>query len=592
MTRRSAASWVFALLTGATLLAAGRLGALEPTAGPVPGTVAVQGVLQAASGGPATDGNYPIKFALYAQQSGGEPVWTEQSGLVAVSKGLFQQVLGKVTPLQPALQLGATWLGVQVGGDPELPRLALNSAPFALQAAAAQSLQCTGCVKSGQLAAEVLAPYAKSTELQGLAKIADLAKVASSGQYGDLTGLPDLTGLVKGKDLAAVATTGNYADLKGAPDLSGYAQAAKLAAVAASGKYGDLQEKPVLAQIGKACGTGLVLRGFAADGSLDCVAKFDAKDLPADGLDEVSNGVLSNQFAEIRTGTKNKAIVDNFPAGSADAILFPDVGTAKKLTVTVAVTNSDVSKLTIELYGPGNSQPYKVYDGGKTGTALTFDLGVDGSPVSEAINKDYLGGNPKGSWSILVRDFEATTGTTDGAYNWSVAAEYVANGKVAVQGDMVVSGTITGKIASQNRNFQQVRAKGGQCYAAGGDYKGIDGLQMAMTTVGGSLRITGAVTVQYGVATAIRPVVDGKYPGEFNGLPWSYLWQDGVQSTGGGLCGSYVQLQYDRLFPGIPAGKHVVALQVYTSGTCGGNSCGVLVGNGGMDGMLSAEEYY
>ena len=69
-------------MIGATLLTAGRLGALEPLAGPVPGTVAVQGVLQAASGGPATDGNYPIKFALYAQQSGGEPVWTDRKSVV------------------------------------------------------------------------------------------------------------------------------------------------------------------------------------------------------------------------------------------------------------------------------------------------------------------------------------------------------------------------------------------------------------------------------------------------------------------------------------------------------------------------------
>lgn len=591
MTRRSAASWVFALMMGATLLTAGRLGALEPTVGPIPGTIAVQGVLQTASGGPAADGNYPVKFALYTQAVGGEAVWTELSGLVA-TKGLFQQTLGKGVPLQQALQGGAAWLGVQVGSDPELPRVALNSAPYALQAAAAQALQCTGCVQAGHLAAEVLAPYAKLTDLQSLAKTADLAKVATSGKYADLAGVPDLAGMVKAKELAAVAMTANYADLKGVPDLSSYAVSAKLATVATSGKYADLLEKPVLAQLGKACGTGLVLRGFGADGSLDCVPKFNPADLPADGLDEVSNGVLTNQFAEKRTGSKDKPIVDNFPAGSADAILFPDVGTAKKLAIAINLTNSDVSKVTVELYGPGNSKPYKVYDGGKTGTSLAFNLGVDGSPLSDALNKDYLGGNAKGSWSILVRDFEATTGTTDGVYNWSIAAEYIASGKVTVQGDMVVSGTITGKLASQNRNFQQVRAKGGQCYAAGGDYKAIDSLQMTMTTVGGSLRITGAVTVQYGVATAIRPVVDGKYPGEFNSLPWSYLWQDGVQTTGGGLCGSYVQLAYDRLFSGIPAGKHVVALQIYTSGTCGGNACGVVVGNGGMDGLLSAEEYY
>ena len=578
-------------MMGATLLAAGRLGALEPTVGPIPGTIAIQGVLQTAAGGPAADGNYPVKFALYAQASGGEAVWTELSGLVA-SKGAFQQALGKDVPLPAALQSGAAWLGVQVGSDPELPRVALHSTPYALQAAAAQSVQCSGCIGVQHLATSVLAPYAKLSDLQGWAKSADLAKVALTGKYADLSGVPDLSGLAKSKDFAAVATTASYSDLKGTPDLSSYAVASKLAAVASSGKYSDLQEKPVLATIGKACGTGLVLRGFGADGSLDCVPKFNPADLPADGLDEVSNGVLTNQFAETRAGSKDKPIADNFPAGSADAILFPDVGTAKKLTIAINLTNSDVSKVAIELYGPGGSQPYKVYTGEKTGTSLAFKLGVDGSPLSEAINKAYLGGNPKGSWSVLVRDFEANTGTTDGVYNWSISAEYIANGKVTVQGDMLVNGTITGKVASQNRNFKQVRAKGGACYAAGGDYKLVDGLQMDMTTVGGSLRITGAVTVQYGVATAIRPIVDGKYPGEFNGLPWAYLWQDGVQTTGGGLCGSYIQLSYDRLFSAIPAGKHVVALQVYTSGTCGGNACGVVVGNGGMDGLLSAEEYY
>lgn len=577
---------------GASLLTAGRLGAF------VPDEVAVQGALRSAGGGAAADGNYSVKFALYGQASGGNALWTETAGQLSVQGGLFQHSLGKTTPLAPGIASGGSWLGIQVGSDPELPRVALASSPYALRTKVAEELQCSGCVNAAHLAQDVLAPYAKKVDLQGLAKSSDLAKVSGSGLYQDLIGAPDLSGLAKTQELAKVAASGQYTDLLGKPDLSSFAKTAQLAAVATSGSFADLKNSPVLPQLGKACGTGLVLRGFAADGSLDCASSIDASLLPGDGLDEVSNGVLSNQFSEVKFGSKDKAIVDNFAAGTADEIVFPDVGLAKKLLVSIEVVNSDVSDLSIELYGPASGTAYKVYSGGATGTSLKLKFGGDDSAISQALRKSYLGANPKGGWSIIVRDLKASTGTTDGHFNWSVAADYIANGKLAISGDaklqgnLTVSGSIAGKFASQNRNLVQVRAKGGQCYAAGGNYKPIDGLTLKTTTVGGSLRISGSITVQYGVSTAVRAVVDGKYAGEFSGIPWSYLFQDGVVSTGGALCGSYVQLSHDRLFTGIPAGLHTVELQIYTSGACGGNACGVVVGNGGMDGWLAAEEYY
>lgn len=577
---------------GASLLTAGRLGAF------VPNEVAVQGALRSASGAPIADGSYPVKFALYAQASGGAALWSESAAQVSVQGGLLHHALGKITPLGSSLAAGAAWLGVQVAADPELPRVPLASAPFALRAQTAEALQCSGCIGATHLAGEVLAPYAKKIDLEGLLKASELHAVALSGKYQDLSGAPDLSGLAKSQDLAKVATSGQYADLQGKPDLSSYAKSAQLAAVATTGSYADLKNTPVQPQLGKACGTGLILRGFKVDGGLDCVGTLDAALLPADGLDEVSNGVLSNQFSQVETGSKDKAIADNFAAGTADEVVFPDVGLAKKLLVSIDIVNSDVSDLVVELYGPASASPLKVYSGESTGTSLKLKFGADDSAISKALRQAYLGSNPKGGWSIVVRDLGASTGTTDGVFNWSVAADYVANGKLAMTGDAVlqgnlsVSGTISGKLASQHRRIEQVRAKGGQCFAPGGNYKSIDGLQLKITTVGGALRISGAVTAQYGVSTALRATVDGKYAGEFSGVAWSYLFQDGVTSTGGALCGNYVQLSYDRLFSGIPAGPHTVELQVYTSGACGGNACGVIIGNGGMDGWLTAEEYY
>jgi len=74
---------------------------------------------------------------------------------------------------------------------------------------------------------------------------ADLAAVATSGAYSDLSGLPtlfsgayaDLTGT---PTLAAVATSGAYSDLSGTPTL---------AAVATSGAYSDLSGTPTLAAV-------------------------------------------------------------------------------------------------------------------------------------------------------------------------------------------------------------------------------------------------------------------------------------------------------------------------------------------------------
>ena len=65
-------------------------------------------------------------------------------------------------------------------------------------------------------------------EAKGYAVAADLATVATSGSYADLSNTPNL---------ATVATSGNYSDLNGTPSL---------ATVATSGSYNDLTDKPAI----------------------------------------------------------------------------------------------------------------------------------------------------------------------------------------------------------------------------------------------------------------------------------------------------------------------------------------------------------
>lgn len=99
------------------------------------------------------------------------PLTTYVHPAVTSTGGTFSVSLGDTLPLNTeSIEAGqATWLGVQVGVDPELPRVRLHHVPYAMRATTAADLSCTGCVGAAQLAAGLLSAYAKTTVLEGLA---------------------------------------------------------------------------------------------------------------------------------------------------------------------------------------------------------------------------------------------------------------------------------------------------------------------------------------------------------------------------------------------------------------------------------------
>ncbi|MDZ7264188.1 MAG: tail fiber domain-containing protein [candidate division KSB1 bacterium] len=100
---------------------------------PIPPFMSYQGVLTDASGNPIADGNYNLTFKLYDIPSGGTPSWSETQ-TVPVNKGIFNVMLGKAVPLD--LPFGKPfWLGVSIGGNPELtPRIELAAAAYSFNA--------------------------------------------------------------------------------------------------------------------------------------------------------------------------------------------------------------------------------------------------------------------------------------------------------------------------------------------------------------------------------------------------------------------------------------------------------------------------
>ncbi len=451
----SMARWQAAVVAIGLLCAPGAVQAAVPT------TTSIEGTLFSSGGGPAADGNYNVVFSIYKDASGGTAVYSEGPVAVAVKGGLFTHQIGSKTALTPAAlaALPTAFLGLKIDQDAELPRQPINSTPFALRAGVAEGVDCTGCIAEKALDPNILKDYTKT---------AAMTAVAKSGNYADLTGAPTIpvvsaagksgnyADLLNLPTLANVAKTGNYADLIGAPVLG---------KVATTNKYADLTGLPTLAALNTACGTNLVVKGIKADGTLDCATggggPIEVKNLPADGIDEISNGMIFNQFNDTFSGATGTKIPDQNPIGISDTIVYPDIGLSQKLTVTLDVSNSDISGLTISLFDPAGVE-YVLYKKGATGTAVKTSYPAPTAPVSGDL-ATWIGKNPKGKWILKVVDTAFLNNTVDGAINsWSITSQTLSSKKIAVAGNMLVSGnaTVTGDVTGANistsRGYRQV----------------------------------------------------------------------------------------------------------------------------------------
>lgn len=117
------------------------VGAFPLTAqrGPADTRISYQGRLSDADDQPLA-GSYEMAFALYTDQAGGTPFWSETHAAVAVQDGLFNVLLGSGVALPNPLPTGNLYLGVTIGGEEIAPRQMLSSTYHALEASRAASV--------------------------------------------------------------------------------------------------------------------------------------------------------------------------------------------------------------------------------------------------------------------------------------------------------------------------------------------------------------------------------------------------------------------------------------------------------------------
>jgi trimeric autotransporter adhesin len=129
----------------------------------LPRLVRFNGTAKDLNGNPLA-GVVGVTFSLYSEQTGGAPLWLETQNMTADNNGRYTVLLGSTKPdgLPPELFTSeqAHWVGVQISGQEEQPRVLLVSAPYALKAGDAETV---GGLPPSAFALAAGAPAAKTT---------------------------------------------------------------------------------------------------------------------------------------------------------------------------------------------------------------------------------------------------------------------------------------------------------------------------------------------------------------------------------------------------------------------------------------------
>ena len=343
----------------------------------VPVTVAVEGQLTSGGGAAAADGTYDLSLALYSNATTLTPLWSE-TAKVKVSAGRFSHALGSVKPLDPkTVSGGQLWFGLKVGTDPELPRQPLRSSITSLRAAVADGLGCTNCVQ----ASAVGFTYAGSATKGGAAS--DLActgcvSVKEMKFDGDVdlgsASIKAQNGVFKGNVVAQVMSAQSF--------------------------QGDGSKLTGVQVAGGQCKAGEAVVSILADGSVKCAAAGSS-------TNSALGGQLSTVFTETaKIGALPVAIPDNTGSEAVVQAVYGKVGVATSFVAEVALTNTDLSTLRLQLLPPWDKvKGFTVCDpcGAKDAKSYTVKL-TETSKIKSGDLSSVLGKSLEGNWTLKVLD--------------------------------------------------------------------------------------------------------------------------------------------------------------------------------------------
>jgi hypothetical protein len=317
----------------------------------LPRLVRFGGTVKDLNGSPMT-GVVGITFALYPEKTGGAPLWLETQNATADSSGHYTVLLGSTKPEGLPAELftseQARWVGVQVSGQAEQPRVLLVSAPYALKAGDAETLggKPASAFMPANPVASTGSPSVGATSSNPAVNSGNLTPAAALTGGGTANFIPKWTTSSNlGNSKIFQSTTGNIGigttsptamlDVSGTTFLSGNSTGTFALTVFSPAQLAEVIEGPV-----SGVGAGLDLKSTGTGGkqweilatgktAIQGVGKFNIRDvttsndaLTIDASDNVNVRNLST------SGTVNALIVsaDLASLGSAGMVSLGPVG--------------------------------------------------------------------------------------------------------------------------------------------------------------------------------------------------------------------------------------------------------------------------
>jgi len=129
-----------------------------------------------------------VTFSLYKESQGGAPLWIETQNVEPNKSGRYSVMLGSTTnrglPGDLFVSGEARWLGVQIAGQPEQPRVLLVAVPYALKAHDAETIG--GLPPSAFVLAPVTSRSESAASMDSSANLAPNAAVTGAGTAGQI----------------------------------------------------------------------------------------------------------------------------------------------------------------------------------------------------------------------------------------------------------------------------------------------------------------------------------------------------------------------------------------------------------------------
>ena len=379
----------------------------------VPRTISYQGMLTDASGKPVPDGNKNLTVSLYADASGGSPLYSETQS-VTVTKGIYTMIIGSATPIPPTLSFdNAYFLGVAIEGGTELaPRTALTSAPYALHAALADgaSSNAVGIVRSlNNLSGALTLQGSGGTTITSNGHTLTISSSGSAG--GGIQGIQSGDGT-----LTILNSAGPIADLQ----ISSNAITTKFIADAAvtaakiSADGGDLGQVLTSNGFGIAswknpAGIVLPFSGTVSSGNpafmifnTGAGTAISAQSGSGVAISGISNTGNSGNFSNVNAGNSSPT-VSVMTNGSSAAISSTTTGTGRAGLYTINLANNSSNALEATTNGTGTVLKLNHTGGG--GNIAIFQSGSLNVARIDKTGKGFFNGGTQSSGADVAEAF-------------------------------------------------------------------------------------------------------------------------------------------------------------------------------------------